>query len=138
MEQKSVSRGVKRRAYDAIPSRMSSSRLSAVNTRLRRLAKKVRIANPQHLLYTSIATVFTTISTTGTIYDLGQGIQQGDDYSNRFGGSVHLTRLNLKGVLTPGSTAAATCTVRVTVFRARAGLTFAANMTGSYSPIVTG
>lgn len=49
-----------------------------------------------------------------------------------------MTRISLRGVMFPGTTAAAPCLVRVTVFRAQSALAFAANMTGSYNPIVGG
>lgn len=46
--------------------------------------------------------------------------------------------MNLKGCIVPGSTAANATTCRVSIIRVQSGAAFTANMSGSYSPIVTG
>jgi len=115
-----------------------SQKYAKVNKRLRALTKKMKIHNPLHLYNTSLGGTFTSVSTTGTLYDLASQIAQGDDYYHRFSSQVYMRRLNIKGVLVPGSAAGNPAICRIAVIRAVAGLAFAGNMTGSYSPIVTG
>jgi len=110
----------------------------ALSTRLTRLTRKVKLQNPVHLAPISLNTAFSTVSTTGSIYDLASGIAQGDDYDDRFSSQIYMRRVNVKGVLLPGSAAGNPAIARITIFRAESGLVFGANMTGSYSPIVTG
>lgn len=109
-----------------------------VNKRLRSLAKKMKVQNPVHLLQVSLTSAFPSVSTTGTIYDLSSAIIQGDDYFNRFSSQVYLRRVNIKGVMLPGSAAGNPTIARISLIRAVSGLVFASNMSGSYSPIVTG
>lgn len=49
---------------------------------------------------------------------------------------MDLLRLVLKGALRAGSTSTVGATVRITVFQGQSGLAFAANMSGSYNPVV--
>lgn len=110
---------------------------NALSTRISRLAKKMKVNNPTHLIQQSLTVVFPTISTTGTLYDVGNPIAQGDDYNNRFGAKVLITHINIKGAFTP-ATATGPSVVRITILRLPTNSVFAANTSGSYSPIVTG
>jgi len=93
------------------------------------------MSNPIHCYVSGLQAAFGNISTTGTLYECCQNIAQGDDYNQRFGSHVDFQRLILKGTIRGGTTATVGF-VRITVFRARSGLAFAANTTGSYNPVV--
>lgn len=133
MEMKSVS------GYAGHAVRRGAKRKTQMlSTRISKLAKKMKIANPMHLQTFSLGAAFSTISTTGTLLDVMSTIAQGDDYLNRFSSSCRLSRLNLKAIFFVGSTSASASKIRITVIRGESGLAFASNTTGSYSPIVTG
>lgn len=126
--------GTKRRKYvSTVPASQS-----ALSNRVTKLARSLKANNPTHLNVYSLPGQFPTIATTGSLLDLAQNIAQGDDYTNRVSSSCILTHVNLKGVLIAGTAATTTVSVRITIFKAIAGIAFASNMTGSYSPIVTG
>lgn len=131
MEEKSRTAGTKRRRETG-----GVHVTTALSRRVTRLAKTLKAANPTHCYVSDLSAAFTTISTTGSLREIGGNIQQGDDYNQRFGSHVDLLRLVLKGVISPGSTAAAISTVRITVFQGQSNLAFAANLFGSYNPIV--
>lgn len=109
---------------------------SALSNRVTRLARSLKASNPTHVdVHGLQATV--PMSTTGTLYALPDGISQGDDFYQRFGNHVDMSRLILKGAIVAGSTSTGPAIARISVFRAQSGVTFAANMTGSYSPILS-
>lgn len=109
---------------------------SSLSNRVSRLAKKIKVNNPTHLYVYPASTWVPTNST--SIVDLCGQIAQGDDYNNRFSSSILLTHVNLSIVAQPGTTAAQPGIIRCTIIRAASGTLFAANLQGSYSPIVTG
>lgn len=109
---------------------------SALSTRITRLAKKMKVNNPTHL-YVFPGSTWVPTNTT-SIVDLSSQIAQGDDYSNRFSTSVKLTNINISCAVQPGTTSAVEVVMRVTLIRATSGTTFAANLQGSYSPVVPG
>lgn len=109
-----------------------------LSRRITRLAKKQRMSNPSHLYQNSLATAFTTLSTTGTQFNPMDSVSQGDDYNNRFSSQTKYKRINIKGVLRPGSTAGSTANARITIIKAPQNLSFTANTNSSFSPIVTG
>jgi len=134
-ESKSNFNGRKRMRAIGLPNPRTNSALS---NRISRLAKKLKTNNPTHLFQVALGTAFNSISTTGDIYEIGSGIAQGDDYNNRFGTKILITHVNVKGILTPAGASTIPAVVRVTIIRLPSGAAFAANMQGSYSPIVTG
>lgn len=83
----------------------------------------------------NLSSIFTTISTTGTLYDIASGIAQGDQPDQRFSSQCILKRLRVKCGFNPGGGSVTLSVVRVTVYRGITGAAFAANMTGSYNPI---
>lgn len=127
--------GTKRRRFTMTPSGMSN--VGFLNKRINKLSKKLKLNNPSHLYSLSAGAAFGTVSTSGTLYDLSQDIAQGDNYNQRFSTTIQLTRVALRGVIVPGSTASASSAVRITVFRGQSALAFASNMTATYSPIGT-
>lgn len=129
--------GTKRRKYDVAISNGTTSRVGALSRRINRLSKRLKVNNPTHMYINSMSTVFPSISVTGSIFDLASGIAQGDNYTDRFSTTVLLTRLMIKGVITPGSSAAVPSAVRITVIRGQQGLVFASNMSSTYSPVAT-
>lgn len=132
-EQKTMAR-TKRRRETSQGSIFGSS--SSLSTRVSRLAKKMKVNNPTHL-YSFPGSTWVPTNTT-SIVDLCGQIAQGDDYFNRFSSSVMMTHVNISLVAQAGTTAAQTGIIRITMFRAASGTVFAANLQGSYSPIVTG
>lgn len=107
-----------------------------LSRRITRLARKMKMNNPTHLMvYPSTTWVPTNAS---SMVDLSSQIAQGDDYNNRFSSSIILTRLRAQMIAFAGTTATVPCCIRFSVVRAPQGAVFAANLTGSYSPIVTG
>lgn len=128
--------GTKRRRFEY--SSAGSSNKTVVNRRIAKLYKMVKARVPVHLYQSNIATEITTVSTTGSSYDLSSHLAQGDDYNNRIGGSCIIRRLIVRATLVPGSAATSSTTVRVSVLRQPSGTAFAANMTSSYSPVVDG
>lgn len=127
--------GTKRRRFTT--TMVPVSKFGLINKRLNKLSKKVKLNNPSHLYSLSAGAAFGTVSTSGTIYDLSQDIAQGDNYNQRFSTTIQLTRVMLRGVIVPGSTASAASAVRITVIRGQSALAFASNMTATYSPIGT-
>lgn len=121
--------GTKRRR-DSAGVQMST----ALSRRVTRLAKSLKASNPIHC-YVDALSFFNNISTTGGIYEVGNGIAQGDDYNQRFGSHADIQRLIVKGLIRGGATAISSA-IRVTVFRGRSGLLFAPNTSGSYNPVV--
>jgi len=107
---------------------------SALSKRLTRLSKSLKASNPTHVV--ALAASSWSPSTTGTIVDVGSTIQQGDDYFERFGNHVDYLRAVLRCQISPGGTAATVSGVRISILRGISGFVFAANMTGSYNPIV--
>lgn len=112
--------GTKRRAYTAgyaipAPSRMPMMR------RINRISRQLKIHNPNHMYTASLAAAFSTISNTGTLFDVLSQVIQGTNYADRFGTKVQLKRIMVRGTLTPGTTAATVTTVRVTIIRAESG-----------------
>lgn len=136
MKTVSATGGTKRRRYIG-DGPMPMSKVGKLSKGLARINKKLKLNNPSHLYTTSLSTAFPSLSVGGTLYDLSQDIAQGDNYNNRFSSTIQLTRLNLRGVIVPGSAATAPSAVRVTVFRGQSGLAFASNMTATYSPVQT-
>lgn len=55
----------------------------------------------------------------------------------RFSSSVVVTHINIKMAIQPGSAATLGPVIRFTLFRAAQGTAFAANLQGSYNPVVT-
>lgn len=134
MEEKTIRvTGTKRRREGMLIKRLSGT--PALSRRITRLAKSLKAANPTHMLNLNPVSAITNISTTGSINDLGAAIVQGDDFDQRFGSHVVMTRLNFVAVFGPGSTSTLPSTIRVTLLKAQSGLAFASNMSGSYSPI---
>lgn len=133
---KSQYSGTKRRRYEY--SSAGSSTKAVVNRRIAKLYKMMKARVPVHLYQSSIATEISSISTTGSQYDLALHLAQGDDYNNRVGSSCILRRLIVRATLGPGSASTGPSTVRVTVVRMPSGTSFTANMTSSYSPVVDG
>lgn len=138
MEEKSAIAKTKRRkySYSVVPGRL--------DVRLARLAKTLKQSNPIHMVQYNAQT-WNSISIVGTLFDLMSQIDQGDNYNQRFGmyfslsviGShVDVTRIVIKNFCIIGGTTAAPQEVRVSVFRAQAGLAYANNMNSSYSPVV--
>lgn len=125
----------KRKWLSSFVSSNVSARQSATNRRISKLYKTIKAKNPSHLYSFSLGGQFTTISTTGTLYNLASSIAQGDAPTDRFASQCILRRLNIKGCLIPGTTAVYPANVRITVFRGQAGIGFAANMTATYNPI---
>lgn len=123
--------GTKRKRYDIF----LGNSTSYAHRRISKLAKKVKAHNPSHMVAANAATIFPSISTTGTLYDLGTGIAQGDNPYDRFSSQCIFKRLLIKAGLIPGSTSSTPSNVRVTIYRGTAGAVFAANMSGTYNPI---
>lgn len=111
------------------------SRSDAISKRVSRLGKKMKLQNPTHLYAFSLASAFSVISTTGTLFNPANSIEQGDNYNNRFGASIFATRLTIRGILHAGGSATTSSDVRISVVRAASNASFAANMSGTYSPI---
>ena len=132
----SATGGTKRRRYIS-DGGAPISKVGKLAKGIARLNKKLKLNNPSHLYALSLPGTFTSISNAGTIYDLGQDIAQGDNYNQRFSSTIQLTRLNIKGVMVPGSAATAPCAARITVIRGQSGLAFAGNVTGTYNPVQT-
>lgn len=109
---------------------------NALSNRVTRLARSLKASNPHHVDVQVLGSVLAP-STTGSLYCLANGISQGDDFYQRFGNNVDMSRLLVKGTLIPGSTSTTPSVVRLSVFRAQAGIAFAANLTGSYSPVLS-
>lgn len=125
--------GTKRRKWSIPP--YSQSATQYLNKRVSRLYKQVKLKNPLHLYSFSMGGQFTSISTTGTLYNMASSIAQGDAPTDRFSSQCILRRVNIKGSLIPGTTAVYPANVRITIFRGLAGISFAANMTSTYNPI---
>nr|CRY97471.1 hypothetical protein [uncultured prokaryote] len=133
---KTVLAGTKRRRDSVRVSAPYST--AALSRRMTRMGRQLKQANPTHLFAVGANTAFPDVSTSGTLYDICSPIAQGDDYLNRFASHVDVTHMNFKCCFLPGTSSASPANVRVTLFKAQSGLAFASNMTGSYSPIVTG
>jgi len=135
MEVKYAQGGTKRRRDSAVLVRdlAGSSQLSR---RITRLAKSMKASNPAHVDIQGLGATVPP-STTGTLYCLANGISQGDDFYQRFGNHVDFTRLVIKGTLIPGTTSVTPSVVRLSVIRGQSGLAFAANLTGTYNPVVS-
>lgn len=136
-EVKSATASTKRRR-SAAGSIITESPASALSRRITRMAKTMKAANPTHMYPFSAPGTWTSISTTGTLIALCDQIQQGDDYTQRFGNHVDVNHLNIKLVFQPGSAAAATIPVRITVFTAAQNFVFGTAMNSTYSPIASG
>nr|CRY97498.1 hypothetical protein [uncultured prokaryote] len=134
MEEKTALAGTKRRLYTTL----GPNTASALSRRITRMGKQLKQANPTHLMQVAPHTTWPDISTSGTIYDICSNIAQGDDYNNRFANHVDVTHLNFVANFLPGTTSSSVSTVRITLLKAQSGLGFASNMSGSYSPIVSG
>lgn len=124
--------GTKRRRYSSAPNATASD----LSNRITRLSKSLKAANPVHLYNNSLATLFPNLSTTGTIFSLASGIQQGDSQTDRFANHIDFRRILVRGHLLPGSTSTLQTQCRISVIRGQSGLVFAGNMTASYSPIL--
>lgn len=111
---------------------------SALSRRVTKLQRTIKAHHPTHLRVESLGVTFGNVSNSGTLYDICSAIAQGDDYNNRFSSTTRSSRLVFRGILSPGAGSTIAELVRITVFKAQSGLVFAANTTGSYSPIVTG
>lgn len=126
----------KKRKHNVVIS--TETPVSALSRRVTRITKQLKQANPTHVLVAGMAGTFTSISTTGTLYDIASQIAQGDDYLSRFADHIDILRLTMRTVIYPGSTSAAPCLVRCSVIKGQSGLAFASNLVGSYNPIVAG
>lgn len=109
--------GTKRRAYDVSYAPARSMMLRRVN----RIARKMKIHNPNHMYTASLASVFPTISTTGSLYDVQQSVQQGVNFNDRFSSKTQIKRINLRGIIKAGATATVATVVRLTCIRAESG-----------------
>lgn len=112
------------------------SKMSALNARIGALARKVKMANPLHMV--QLAMTAFAANTTGTISDICNGIASNDEYNGRYGTRTRSRRLIITGTLIPGSTAATPSTVRIVVLRAQVGSAVAGtvpNLTVSCNPI---
>lgn len=138
MKSETKTGGTKRRAYDVFPLSSTSNAPSTIARRVNKIARDLKIKNPNHMYTASAAVAWNSISNTGTAFDLGSQIQQGTNYADRFGTKIRMKRFILRGILLAGTTAAATLPVRITVIRAESGTAFAANTTNSYNPLFTG
>lgn len=115
-----------------------SSRTINNSRRINKLSKQLKIKNPSHMYTASLSNVFPTISTTGSLYDVQQNIQQGVNFNDRFSSKTQVKYVRLRGIMLAGTTATIATPVRLSCIRAESGLSFATNMTGSYNPIQTG
>lgn len=135
MEVKYAQGGTKRRR-DSVAIIKAASGTEALSRRVSRLSRSLKASNPHHVDIQVLGSVLAP-STTGSLYCLANGISQGDDFYQRFGNHVDMSRLVLKGTLIPGTTSVTPSVVRLSVIRGQAGLTFASNLTGSYSPVLS-
>lgn len=142
MDTKTVSAvaGTRRRTYSAAFGGQASTRSREgqhLSRRITRLSRAIKMHHPSHLNVDSLATVFPNISTTGSLYDINSNISQGDNYNNRFSTTSRSRRLVFRGGVVGAAGGASATILRITVFKAQAGVVFVANLTGSYNPIVT-
>lgn len=110
---------------------------NSLTRRVNKIARAMKVHNPSHMYTAGLINVFPILATTGSLYDVMSNVQEGSNYNDRFGAKTQVRRINLKGCIRPGASSVLPALVRLTCFRAESGLSFAANMTGSYNPIQT-
>lgn len=71
MEEKVATGGTKRRRH------VQGSYISPLSKRITRLAKQLKQSNPTHVYASTLGSAFTSISTTGAIYEVCANIIQG-------------------------------------------------------------
>lgn len=95
-------------------------------------------SNPTHMYPYPNASTFAAINNAGSILDLADQINQGDDFYQRFGSHVDISRLTIRGILRAGSAQPAPASVRITVIRAASGGvvgTYVPNLDQTFNPI---
>lgn len=131
--------GTKRRAHDiGVMLPYGSTGPSQLNRRVNRIAKQMKVHNPLHLYNVSLVSAFSSLSTTGTAFDLMAQIVQGDASSERFSSKAQLRRVNFGGMILAGTTATTPVLVRISIVRLQSGSAFASNLFTTYNPIQTG
>lgn len=94
-----------------------------ISSRISRLAKKLKVANPLHMSPSGLNG--TILSTTTLFANALDPIVAGDGYSARFTTSIHARSLRFHFVVVPGTTQAGVVPYRICVFRAQSGSTLA-------------
>lgn len=110
--------------------------VSSLSTRVSRLAKKLKVGAPCHVIQDAMNTALNSFNTTPTaILDMCSGIAQGDAYNQRHGNKTRVYRIRIQAIVQPGSTSTAVAGCRLLVFRA--GANFAAgSLAGAFSQSV--
>lgn len=119
MKEETKTGGTKRRAYTQPYTVTPSSRM--IMRRVNRISRKMKIHNPNHMYTANLASLFPSVSTTGSLYDVMDNVQQGTSYNDRFAAKVQIKRIVIRGIIKPGTTSAAPATVRITCIRGMSG-----------------